>query len=497
MLLTLAACHAIAPWETGDDGTVPDGPRVVVSPGELDFGTISASSGGAGLTLSLFNVGDETATITGHDEPIGSSAFDVDAEPIIELAPGFQLDLLVRYEPTTEQTDAAQILVEPDDEVVRLVGAATAPVIDLGEASVDPVVLGCSGTATLPLANLGSESLTIESVNVGDEEYEVASWPKELAPGATGEIVLNFTPAGGGSRGTTLQVYSNDPLRPELGATISGLGYEGESVTETFRYSPSNPTDLLFVIKTTGGMTAQLDKALAVVEEFVDALRDANIDYHLAALSGSGPCPEMGPAWAERTDTSLQAQAVLEHGINGSGGAWDDALLALALSALEQSEGGCLDGFRRSDADLHVVLLSDGAGTGDPATDVEALEETLTAPAELLLSALLPTDSTCGSSAANYALAIGGAGGTVWNLCADDWSEAFAGLTELPPGREAVRYVLAEEPVVSTVAVEVEGAAFDDWSWDDEENAVVFDGETTPALGAEVIVSYVSSVSCD
>lgn len=497
MLLTLLACNEIAPWETGGGGVVPEGPRVVASPGQLDFGAVSAGSAGAGLTLTLYNLGDEAATVSGHDEPMGSSAFTVEADPLVVLEPGFQLDLLVRYEPTTEQTDAAELLIDPNDEVVRLTGNGTAPVLVLGDVSADPVVVGCSGGIVLPLSNTGSETLVLDDVQATDDEFEILDFPSSVEPGGAGEITLTFTPAGGGLRGTTVQIYSNDPLFPLLGSTLSGLGYEGERVTETFRYSPSNPTDLLFLIKTSGGMTAQLDKAADVVEEFVDALRDANIDYHLAGLSGAGPCPDVGPAWAERTDTSLQTEAILDHAIAGGSGAWDDQLLTLATAALEQSEeGGCLAGFRRADADLHLVILADGPATDDPLVAVETIEATLTSPAELLLSALLP-ESDCGETATNYEIALETNGGTVWDLCDGDWSAAFQGLTELPPGRDTVHYPLAEVPVPSTIAVAVEGITFEDWSWDKAENAVVFDGDAAPALGAEVTVTYVSSVSCD
>ena len=66
----------------------------------------------------------------------------------------------------------------------------------------------------------------------------------------------------------------------------------------------------------------------------------------------------------------------------------------------------------------------------------------------------------------------------------------------LPPGADPVSYPLAEVPVTSTIEVTVEGAPFTLWSYDRARNAVVFDGDAVPALGAEVAIEYVLAVAC-
>lgn len=497
--LVFSGCgDPIGTWDLVPPGdTAPSGARVVASPGRIDFGSLSVNDDGEALgELTLVNLGDAAEIVTGHDEPIGSDAFSVDAAPLLSLGPGESVTLAVRYRPTTEQSDAAELLLDPSEETVRLVGRATAPVLQTGDATLDPVVVGCAGTGSVSIRNVGSESLVVSAVSVADEEFALVASPSTVDPNETADILLTFTPTGGGERGATLRVSTNDPERPEIGILVSALGYEGERVTESFRYTPSNPTDLLFVVDAGDGMTSQLDKAEPVLASFVHALRDANIDYHLAALSGFGPCPTTTPGWADRSDTSLQAESVLERGLFGAAGPWDGDLLGLAHEALEASGAGvCLAGFRRENADLQVIVLTDGPGAADTAASQAALASAVAAPAVLRVSGLLPAGG-CGTPAADYAAVVASTGGVVEDLCAADWAGAFVALAELPGGEDAVRFPLAEVPVPATIEVLAEGLTFTSWTWDAVENSVVFDGEATPALGAEITIRYVSSVAC-
>lgn len=496
-ILLLPACEPLGPWTLPDSGdSDPEGARVVVSPALLDFGTVSVNGQGTQTaTLTLYNLGEVSETVTGHDEPLGCDDFTVAAEPVLDLEGGAELDLTVTYRPETDGDCTAELLVAPAGEVVRLVGVATAPVLVAEEPSFEPVVLGCTGGGQVRLTNAGSEPLVVESAWVASEEFAVGTLPGTLAPGTTGVLEVSFTPAGGGNRGTTLLVRSDDPAHPETSVLLTGLGYEGERVTESFRYRPSNPTDVLFVVDTEGVFAARISQADDAAGAYVDALRDTNVDYQLAALSGDAACPSSTP-YATRSDTSLAAERVLEHGFHDASGAWDEDLLGLALAALDETGvGGCLEGFRREEADLQLVVVTDGPSDADVAAQADAVEALFAEDVDLLVSGLLPL-SDCGVPAEDYAAVAETRGGVVEDLCAADWTDAFLAFASLPETEDAVRYVLAEAPVASTIAVRVEGATWSAWSWDTAGQAVVFDADTRPALGAEVEVEYVSAVAC-
>ncbi len=501
MIVTLAmfGCSTFGPW---DDATAPDTgeptERVVVSPGVIDFGTISVNSDGYAVgALTLFNLGSTGVSVTGHDEPIGGSAFRIESPPVVQLEPGAELDLEVRYTPTTDQVDAARLLIDPGGEVIELHGRATAPVVVAATPSLDPVVLGCTGHGAVRLQNIGTEDLDVSEATMEGSDFSITSFPVHIYAGGEAQVAVSFTPGGGGPRGGTLLLTSNDPLHPTLGVAVSALGYEGERVTESFRYTPSNPTDLLFVVGV-GAETEITERASEVLPLFVEALREANIDYQLTALSANAPCPAASPGWAERSDTSLQAQAVLEQGFSQAGGPWEDDLLGLAREALARTgDAGCLDGFRRSDADLHILVVADGPPGFDPDLQAADLAADVSLPASLRVSVLVPLSDACGSPAPAYVDLAARYNGSAGDLCAEDWTAAFLEFAALPETQTAVHYTLAEVPVVTTMEVRAEGLSFAEWWFDSVANDVVFDGAQAPVLGAEITIEYVSAVACE
>lgn len=502
MLPLLPACAPIGPWnlDTGDVDPVRSS-RVVVSPASLDFGTVSVNADGVReAEFTLFNLGDVTETVAGHDEPLGDEAFTVAADPLLPLAPGEELTLTVTFAPTTDADYRAELLIQTSvaGESLAMLGTGTAPVLSIGELSFEPTVLGCTGTGSLAVANHGSEPLAFEGTLLESDEFSIASEPGTLAPGEVGTFGLRFTPAGGGQRGATLIVGTNDPLHPERSVTMSVLGYEGERVTEQFRYTPSNPTDILFVVEAGAALADHADKVAIALPTYVDAIRDSNLDYQLAALSSEDPCPASTPGYATRSDTTLQTESILERGFFGDGGRWDADLLGLALAALDTTvPSGCLDGFRRSNADLQVILVSDGPSSASVPSELAALADWTDDSARLRLGALVPTSADCGDYATDYITAVTTLEGDVADLCADDWTRAFETFAELPAGSDAVRFELAEPPVVATIEVRVEGSTWREWSYEHVANAIVFDAASVPPLGAEVTLRYVSSVACE
>lgn len=493
-LLLAVGCHALGTLPAPADSPADTAEeRIVVSPARLDFGEVSVNAqGSTARTFTVYNLSDEPVTISGQDEVLGSEVFGVDTEALLTLAGGEARVFLARFTPPTEGAWEGRMIVEPGSELIELAGSATAPVAEVLEVVMDPVVLGCTGTGVVRLRNVGSERLTLTDARVGGAEYAVLDVPPALEPGWTEDLAISFTPAGGGMRGDTLLVDTNDPVQPTLAVPLSTLGYEGEQVTESFRYTPSNPTDILFVVDM-GGAAAEVDPTQAV-SAWVDTIRDTNTDYQVLALPSDQLCDTGG--WATRTDSAPQTEAVLLRGFAGDGGAWDDDLTGLALAAVGEAEaGGCLDGFRRAEADLHVIAITDGPSHGGVAADVDTLAAAVDRDASFRLSALVP-EGGCAPPLNDYVNASRTTGGVDADLCASDWTNTFLQLAELPPGAEAVHYPLQDEPVPSTIEVHVEGQPFTLWSYDPAANEVVFDGAAVPALGAEVTIAYVSAVAC-
>lgn len=495
MLLLLAACEKPGPWLDADLPAI-SGERVALSPGVMDFGEVSATVfDKVESTFTVTNLGEDLVTLTGQDEPIGDERFVVEAAPIETLNPGETRSFAVYFSPQTDETVSAQLRIDPGGELLQLRGVGRAPIVELEGVETPATVLGCASNGHATVANHGSETLEITDVRIEGPDFQLTGWQSTVAAGETMAIEFSFLPLGGGQRGATLSLESNDPRTPEVAMNFGALGYEGSRVEESFRYSPTAPTDILFVVE--GGVEAEATQLSEALDAYVRVLRGSNIDFQVSAVASNSPCPPDSPMWSTPSSTSLATINVLARAFNQSGGAWDHDLLGLGLAALAESgAGACLDGFRREGANLDVVLV----GLSPPSFDVplaaSRIANTLGANEDFRLSAMVPFSGSCGSAGAAYAAVTADYGGVAADWCDDDWIESFATFAQLPNSDAAVSYLLSDIPVEQTISVSVEGNSWTAWTFDANTNTVFFDSAITPALGAEVTIAYVAAVSC-
>lgn len=488
----LVGCHplgSLPPIDTGVEGN--DEERLSVSPLQLDFGEVEFGAV-AEQEFTIHNLGDTTVYVSGQGDPVGDPGFEVLAPDVAELSPGSDLSLTVRFVPTGDEQADAQLLVAPADAVVRLSGLGRSPVLQTGDPQTPPVVLGCSGEGTMTVSNAGSRTLDITDVSSSTSVFQIVDWPASLAPGENGDVRYTFTPDIGGSAEGVFVLVTNDPSG-STSVAHGALGYEGEGVSESFVYMPTDPTDIVFVVdgSTIGPYSSRIAGA---AEAYVDALRSQNTDFQLTSVSSASACPA-APPYATRLDTALRASTVLARGFSADGGPWDDDLLALALAVVAGSgPSGCLEGFRRADADLEVVVVALGPSGADLAADLVNLQAG--GAGRVRVSALVPTTGSCGTRADDYLAVASTTSGATEDLCDADWTPAFQTFAQLPGGTESVRYPLSQVPVASTIAVSVGGVPHSGWAWEADTNQIVFDSAEF-SLGAEVDISYVAAVACE
>lgn len=487
----LAACHPLGSLPPVDSGGPTPQARVVAEPAALDFGEVDAGST-ACTSFTLRNEGSEAAYVAGEYDPVGTPGFSARAPEASTLAPGASTDVQVCFTPVDDALASAQIAVISADMEVLLSGLGRAPVAQPGDALVEPVVLGCAGRGSVPVTNTGSRALELQAVTATAPEVQVDAWPVALAPGERGEVTFTFTPDFGGTLDAALVLTTNEP-DGGVSVPLSLLGYEGEQVEQSFYFTPSDPTDVVFVVDAdaVASVAGSIGDAAAA---YVDALRAQNVDFQLTAVSGGSPCPA-APAYATRADTALRASSVLSRAFAGAAGVWDDDLLGLAAQVVDAAvPDACLAGFRRPDADLDVVVVALGPSGADVDAEVAALREG--APAGLRVSALVPTSGSCGTRADDYLLAAASTDGETQDICRADWTAAFEAFARVPAGAGQVRFPLAEVPVPSTISVEVGGVAQSGWTYSEDDHALVFAADAV-AIGAEVRIRYVSAVACE
>lgn len=278
--------------------------------------------------------------------------------------------------------------------------------------------------------------------------------------------------------------------------------------TERFEQEANPQADVLWVVGNSPSM-AQEQAALAdAFPAFVAALDQAGLSYHLGVITpeaaGDDAGVLQGAPWivtpAAEDPAADFAQAV-EVGVGGSGP--EAGLSAIVTALTEPTRSGANRGFRRADAVLQVVVVSDDDDESEQLMAQDPVESVLTLlEAELeagapvaQLSAVVgdPEDGCTGSGGAarpgtRYAEVALQTGGVVADICAGDLSAVLAQLSGLSLVYTD-RFALQATPLEGTVRVAVDGARQDaGWALVLDPPAVVFDA--APPAGALIEVRY-------
>jgi hypothetical protein len=281
------------------------------------------------------------------------------------------------------------------------------------------------------------------------------------------------------------------------------------AVTETFVQSPLPRADLLLVVDDTASMAQEQQALAAELGGLLDELDRSGVGWQLGVVTTDMGTDEAG--WLEgqpwvlvpsTEDRDAAFAAMVQVGTAGSG---PEAGLAAAVTALELSApGGPNAGFRRPDALLHVVFVSDADDSSeawlgsDPAgAFLDRLsEEAATTGLPARASGLYgPVPSGCVSAdgtataAFRYDGVVHGSGGVGVSICAPDLGPVIDTLSEATIAWRTV-FALRESPLPGTVHVEIDGVpSLDDWSVEGDPAAVRFD--PAPPAESVIVVTYV------
>jgi uncharacterized repeat protein (TIGR01451 family) len=198
-------------------------PQIQVTPVAIDFGDIELGTTSAPQTVTIKNIGDygselriTAVTITGTD-PSDFSVTVPFAYPK-KLARNEQATVQVSFTPGSTGARSATLCIASNDGTVNvpLCGNGTpAPEPDI---EVEPDFLDFGGITvgtpsapgTVTVINAGTASLTVSAVTIDDGHFTVnVVVPFTLAPAATKEIPVVFSPTDAVAYHATLTVTSN------------------------------------------------------------------------------------------------------------------------------------------------------------------------------------------------------------------------------------------------------------------------------------------------
>lgn len=229
-------------------------PKVALSPGALDFGTVCPGDS-VQRELTVTNVGTAPLTITnvsiGAGSTAGLSVLPIPALPVT-LPVGAHLSFTVVFSPVGPFGGpvSGTVVVDTDDPVnpevsVPITGSVGQAVITVGSNALDfggvPTDNRTSPHANnlpLTIGNTGNCSVTLTSLAItgpAAADYSIVgapTLPLTIAGGSSITITVRFNPTAAGTRNATLTIGTNDPAHPTVDVSLTGEGLVPNILTQ-------------------------------------------------------------------------------------------------------------------------------------------------------------------------------------------------------------------------------------------------------------------------
>ena len=279
-------------------------------------------------------------------------------------------------------------------------------------------------------------------------------------------------------------------------------------VEDSFVQAPLPKLDVLWVIDDTPSMAEEQIALAEALSTFTDALSQADLAWQVGVvrtdISGEDAGVLQGLPWVITPSLDDPAGALAEAAAVGLAGQPPESGVAAAWLALsEPLRNGLNSGLRRSDAALHIVIVSDSddasdrllGGRPDEAFALFlASEESRTGQPATLSAVVGDAPGGCAGQSgvaregARYIAVADASGGTVQSICEPSFTSVISAIaSNTVPW--TLRFELSEEPVLTTVRVQVDGRRQDEgWELQTSPAAVLF--ELAPDPGAEIQVRY-------
>jgi hypothetical protein len=504
--------NSFSPLKEGNDG---DGAAIEVEPDWLSFGTVSydddpvvqsflvRSVGTTTLDIDGMTIGGENATSFTIISPNTSMSLDPEEEATIEVA----------FEPFGANSQVGQVQIASNDQsnptaTVDLVGDGAVPELQINPDPLDfgESYVGCYKENEATLTNVGTSDLVIDSMSwAGDAEMTWIStgftFPMTLAPGEEATTYFSFNPVYDIDYTGGLVVTSNEPMGTREHEQIGEGKYAGD-FTDFWEIPADPPTDIMFAVDQSCSMDDDISTLSSNFSSFIGQLSGYSNDWQIIVANGDDGCTDSGIL----TPSTSGYTSAFQSAVFANGGNHTESLLTVAANSAEAANGGCNNGFMRSGAMLHMVLVSDEPEQSSYtsgqnwSTLVGRIQAAKGSAGSVRVSAIAgPVPSGCGSADAGtgYAEAVSATGGVFLSICSNWASPSNLALLASASISQA-NYELTREAVENTIEVYVNGALRNPstWSYDAASNSVILD-EPIPEEGDEVQIDYAGAASCD
>jgi hypothetical protein len=289
------------------------------------------------------------------------------------------------------------------------------------------------------------------------------------------------------------------------------------SVTETFRQEPLPAVDILWVVDGTPSMDSARDALVEGLVGFLERLDDRGLAWQVGVcatdLGAEQPGQLRGDPWILTPATEDAEDALLTTIAAVSAGEPSGGLGAAVLAVSSPLSTGDNRGFRRDNAALHVVIVSDSddeseslLGPDPAATALDFLDAERERTGRSARISAVVGDAGTGCSGPDgtalpgdrYIAVAQASGGVQGSVCDTDLAPVVEAVGDVSV-EWTTRFALQAVPEPGSVQVTVDGALQDQGWLLEEESELVDDApveravlvfEEAPPAGAEIEVRY-------
>jgi hypothetical protein len=494
----------------GVDGNAGgDGPAIRVTPAQLDFGTVSAADDAVVQTFTIESVGDVELEVTGIEIVDTAGSFTLVSEgTTFFLPPGATQDIDVAFVPLGANAQVGNAFVSSNDEddakvLVELIGQGAVPELAFDPDPLDfgNTYVGCTKDNTLDLVNVGTdvaEVYTLAQTGSAFTLYNTPTLPLTLYPGESVSMNVDFAPDADTSFSGFVVATSSEPAGTRKGEQM-GLGKYAAEYTDTWEIPVDPPSDIIFFVDQSCSMDDDQRTLADNFSTFITELNGYTTDWRVMVVNDDDGCNNSGVL----SSSSSNYASRFSSAVSAGGGTFTEAGLIVTSRAVDKTDSGeCNDNFMRSDAMLHIIMVSDEPeqSPGTWSDYVSAVIAKKGSTANVRMSAIAgPVPGGCSTAdpGTGYSDAVNATGGVFLSICSN-WSSSsnLQMLAEASVNQDT--YELSRTPVENTIEVTVDGVRASDsiWDYDSATNSVVFNS-LVPTEGQTVEISYAGSASCD
>lgn len=206
---------------------------LAVSPPVLAYGSVAVDQP-ATLTATVTNTGNQNVTLSGAS--IAGTGFTIAAQPAYPavLRPNASAQYTVKFAPAAVGVANGTLTISSNatnsPSTVALSGTAVVPTLLLSATpttlAFGNIVLNQGSTLTTTIANTGTAAVTLSAASLTGTGFSIAAqpvYPVTLAPGATAQVSVRFSPNVTGAAAGKLTMTSNSTNSP-LVVSLLGVG---------------------------------------------------------------------------------------------------------------------------------------------------------------------------------------------------------------------------------------------------------------------------------